>query len=1360
MPRDDANHTQAHGAPSPLVYGPLTHLWQAARWNPALDGGYFGLDERSAADTVRQAIKIAHLLTYFDTDGGVHLPETRPVWPDFLRNDPAFLLARISAHDARHDRRPPTDILYDWYNEARRISITQPGGQVTQGLMTMIETAIKAVNTVSGSAAVTAPDAGDTIPTASHLIQGYGAGRLMAAKGFGRTTGPAGTADPADPADPADTAAVAEATAALHRISQLARARLETSLAADDSHPPQTGLFLAFAQVLQVTRARMNDMTNEHLSFYYRQVLGMSAAAARPDSTWLLLGVAPDQAPFLLPGGSGFFGPEQADGLAPIYETTGAVTLGNARLEQCRALRLPLDRAGVVAGVLGFDAAAFVGPGEGAAAPWPAFGPAQPDAAGRAAAVAAGRTGLVFACDTLAMRDGVRSITLSLDFARDGGRTLSRALSAYRAECGLDQDGGQGEGSERDGIAPVIAAAFDLALSTAKGAVALPASAIAVTLPPRNPDQMLFTLTLPAGFPAVAAQAAAPPDQTGAPDQPARPYISLLFNPDAPHFALSAFGQLQIAHVEISVSAQAVGGVQNGVGGKPLPATPFAPFGPAPVVGDALSFTHPDLAGKRLTGLSLGWQWLGLPAAPDDLASHYAPYGFGTRNSDFRAVFAVQRGGEWVPVAPLGWPVSVKTDGVALFCGPDGAGPDRVGQDGVGQGGAGRNGAGRNGAGKSNRPMQRRADWQFDTGSGGLQPDQPPCLRMTFCAPGYGFANAAYPDILGRAVLANARRKNSMLAKVTGTKPALLPPPPVQARIAGLTLSYRASASMARGEITVLAQVPFDGLVATTRPALAPLPMAGRDMLLLGFSGVKAGDDLPLFMQLHETATATHHPVTASPAARLHWGYRNAKGWQPLPHKAMRHDGTRALTTTGIARLRLPADLARDAAGLVWLALTAPPGTQPLCDFGRIAAGAVRVTRVTDAATAPQGVPVLPAGAIKRPVNRLPALRSVVQPLPSGNGAAAEDERAFYTRLSERLGNRDRAITPRDYETLVLSHFPDVAEAKCVLGAGFTGGATDGGGTDGGGAYGDVRGGNVTGGGGAGVVNIIVAPVAGRSGSGALPVLPLGRREDIAGVLRARAAAWGHRITVSNPVYEPVQLRASVVIRGDIPADEVLNSITTRFAALLCPWRDDPALPMALGCGRVQLADLEADLSALPGVALLTGLSLVQFYRRAGAYGLRDTARPLHHDHHHHHYDHHHHHHTARRGITLRSSAAGAVLVPHKAHELQVIAPDRRIGSMTVARDLYAASPAQVSAWQGGAPVPCAPRPFGIGQMEIGSSLIPLIPADVAPVPTPVPSPVPNPVPNPVTAPDPATSHGHGGTRLAPMVAPALPPAP
>lgn len=656
--------------------------------------------------------------------------------------------------------------------------------------------------------------------------------------------------------------------------------------------------------------------------------------------------------------------------------------------------------------------------------------------------------------------------------------------------------------------------------------------------------------------------------------------------------------------------------------------------------------------------------------------------------------------------------------------------------------------------------MQRRADWQFDTGSGGLQPDQPPCLRMTFCAPGYGFANAAYPDILGRAVLANARRKNSMLAKVTGTKPALLPPPPVQARIAGLTLSYRASASMARGEITVLAQVPFDGLVATTRPALAPLPMAGRDMLLLGFSGVKAGDDLPLFMQLHETATATHHPVTASPAARLHWGYRNAKGWQPLPHKAMRHDGTRALTTTGIARLRLPADLARDAAGLVWLALTAPPGTQPLCDFGRIAAGAVRVTRVTDAATAPQGVPVLPAGAIKRPVNRLPALRSVVQPLPSGNGAAAEDERAFYTRLSERLGNRDRAITPRDYETLVLSHFPDVAEAKCVLGAGFTGGATDGGGTDGGGAYGDVRGGNVTGGGGAGVVNIIVAPVAGRSGSGALPVLPLGRREDIAGVLRARAAAWGHRITVSNPVYEPVQLRASVVIRGDIPADEVLNSITTRFAALLCPWRDDPALPMALGCGRVQLADLEADLSALPGVALLTGLSLVQFYRRAGAYGLRDTARPLHHDHHHHHYDHHHHHHTARRGITLRSSAAGAVLVPHKAHELQVIAPDRRIGSMTVARDLYAASPAQVSAWQGGAPVPCAPRPFGIGQMEIGSSLIPLIPADVAPVPTPVPTPVPNPVPNPVTAPDPATSHGHGGTRLAPMVAPALPPAP
>ncbi len=145
MPRDSKSTGLPGPALSPLVYGRLTHLWQAARWNPALDAGYLGLDERSAADTLRQALLVAELLTYYDSDGTPNSAGKDPGWPDFLRDDPSFLLARISAYRPQETDKPET-VLYDWYSEATRLRVLLPDGLVTQGLIAVIEAAVDTVN--------------------------------------------------------------------------------------------------------------------------------------------------------------------------------------------------------------------------------------------------------------------------------------------------------------------------------------------------------------------------------------------------------------------------------------------------------------------------------------------------------------------------------------------------------------------------------------------------------------------------------------------------------------------------------------------------------------------------------------------------------------------------------------------------------------------------------------------------------------------------------------------------------------------------------------------------------------------------------------------------------------------------------------------------------------------------------------------------------------------------------------------------------------------------------------------------------------------------------------------------------------
>jgi hypothetical protein len=44
----------------------------------------------------------------------------------------------------------------------------------------------------------------------------------------------------------------------------------------------------------------------------------------------------------------------------------------------------------------------------------------------------------------------------------------------------------------------------------------------------------------------------------------------------------------------------------------------------------------------------------------------------------------------------------------------------------------------------------------------------------------------------------------------------------------------------------------------------------------------------------------------------------------------------------------------------------------------------------------------------------------------------AEQDASFYVRVSERLRHKHRALTPWDYERLVLERFPQIYKAKCL----------------------------------------------------------------------------------------------------------------------------------------------------------------------------------------------------------------------------------------------------------------------------------------------------------------------------------------
>lgn len=60
------------------------------------------------------------------------------------------------------------------------------------------------------------------------------------------------------------------------------------------------------------------------------------------------------------------------------------------------------------------------------------------------------------------------------------------------------------------------------------------------------------------------------------------------------------------------------------------------------------------------------------------------------------------------------------------------------------------------------------------------------------------------------------------------------------------------------------------------------------------------------------------------------------------------------------------------------------------------------------------------------------AVKKITQPFATFGGCGAELPAAFYTRVSERLRHKDRAIALWDYERLTLEAFPQIYKVKCL----------------------------------------------------------------------------------------------------------------------------------------------------------------------------------------------------------------------------------------------------------------------------------------------------------------------------------------
>ncbi len=986
---------------------------------------------------------------------------------------------------------------------------------------------------------------------------------------------------------------------AVSYLRPLAQERMAFALR-NGNHDPALGLFFSFIKLLERAQEKVNTFTARHRDFYYGEVLRMEPKAAVPDTTFVVLEPDPTRPLLFVAAGTEFSaGKVGGSKVDLIYASDADLVVTDARIQSLRTLNLPRDplisperELHYVDGARSREiptASPVVQPGTGAQS-WPLFGANSPGTGmsiGRDAQV-----GFALASSALRLREGDREIEVTLSFRipaaspkDDLGDQFRRLLFGYTRGTKQERDAALKQFREKAGVLfnkkdllmqdpdyifhRVVGSAFNIEFTVAGGWHAV--HSYEVSLPASQSDEYQLTFSISLGPDAPAILGYDPAIHKGS-FNTGFPVMRFLLNPRAAVYGYSLFRDITVEEITIQSKVEDAGRlIAWNQFGQLDTSKPFNPFGPLPTTNSYLILGSYDAASMNLTDLRINIEWGDLPNAPEGLGEYYRDYGQGYDNDAFRARMSVLRDGRWRPAPQDANPVAplFATAPYSL----------RV---------------------ANTRSIQmnvlrwfKRIDASLDEQQ--FRYDQKAragFFRLELAGPESAFGHRDYPVLLTTAISENARG-SKFRHQVRD-----VPPPPYTPVMNRVSFSYTGTASIGPGsgdakdkwaeKVFIIHPFGAESVNANQPWVLLPV-LQYYGNLYIGFSAAQAKGTLTLLFHLREDSATS----IASDPEPVHWSYLASDTWIDLHDKQVISDTTDGFLSSGIVTLDVPGDINQNntimPSGLFWLRVSAEKNFASFCTVYSIRTQAVSVTRrLTEQAPTVLAQP-LPARSIVRPVNSIPGLRSVLQPIVSSGGRQRETPPQQLTRTAERLRHKGRAVTPWDYERLVLEEFPDVFKVKC-----FSAMASE--------NHMQPR---------PGCVLIVVVPHQPEHQNTPIfdPMLDAIKLKQIKEYLTPLASPHV-RIEVRNPVYERIVVRCAVSLKPEYARERGmwLNRLNQEIVDYISPWSEVGPTPRF---GWVFHNDeVEAFVRGREYVDYVTQFSMLHITENEkGQFRLGDTAR-------------------------------------------------------------------------------------------------------------------------------------------------------
>lgn len=418
-------------------------------------------------------------------------------------------------------------------------------------------------------------------------------------------------------------------------------------------------------------------------------------------------------------------------------------------------------------------------------------------------------------------------------------------------------------------------------------------------------------------------------------------------------------------------------------------------FGFSPVIGSSLYIGLEEIFYKPLLSLEVNIAWKGIPK--EGFPIYYEGYTGDTNslvknNTDFKVKAQIRSCKEWKSIAAS----EEKEAWFPLF----------------------------------QQPMEFDVARYFENKQSSLagRENEDGLLCLSISSPDKAFGHALFPRVLTKASIQQAQGKDVQI-----------PNEPYTPVMESVRLSYTAAECLHIGDQKAGMQFyyvePFGirpvlpgNFTDGTFPALLTDTLLGSGYLYIGINGMEPPLQISLFFAIMEESTAEKGTVSFS--------FTEQDSWQDFSPNQILSDTTSGLQQTGIVTLQLPETISMHnpamPAGQYWLRISVQENAANFDRILDIRPSAILAKREMEAVPVTHQLNKLPPDSVKSFLPAIREIRKTEQPYPSFSGRPAETNQARFTRISEMLRHKNKAVTAWDFEHLVLENFPEIYKVKCI----------------------------------------------------------------------------------------------------------------------------------------------------------------------------------------------------------------------------------------------------------------------------------------------------------------------------------------